>query len=167
LQHQAGLLVRLGFQPVTGAPNDPNTRAYLWSFPSPSSPVASRLVLPVVLYRQLIADARGSIGLSDIVQVTPLVKNIAWRSRNRTESLDGLENGQTYSFTQTVIVDPLWRAAIRTTVDGSKFADLYLTDPHPVAEDSTYRYYIVQFRADGEIDQIIRAGDVTIPAITE
>jgi hypothetical protein len=42
---------------------------------------------------------------------------------------------------------------------------LYVRDLQPVLFGATYRYFVVRFNAQREIDQIIPAGEVTLPSL--
>ena len=41
--------------------------------------------------------------------------------------------------------------------------ELWLMDTHPVQGGARYRYWLIHFQADGEMDSVVPAGEVTIP----
>jgi len=97
--------------------------------------------LPCVLYR-LRFDA-GSVG--DLVQVSPLMENIAY--------------GRNGSF--LIIRDPF--VAITRQNGSSDSWGVYLIDTQPVIRHRSYAYFLVRFGEDKEIERIIQIGHITIP----
>lgn len=104
-------------------------------------------VLPVVLYRQQV-HAGGATG--DVIQVSPMITGI----------------GQSTGSGFTRLTDP-YLAVVDNTPVNPDFAfplDLCILDTQPAVGGATYRYLLARFdAATGEIIDIIRAGDVTIP----
>ena len=106
-------------------------------------------LLPVALYRQIVnAQGMNTTNTGDLVQVSPLISTIAWRAEG----------------SKTAIIDP-YIAPLQNTLSGyGRVAAFYLADTHPVIAGHTYRYFLVRFGEDHEIDQVIDAGSVTISA---
>jgi hypothetical protein len=108
---------------------------------------------PIALYRQQTSRTIGgqstAVNGADLVQVSPMIENIAWR----------VENGY------ATLVDPFVRAVRRTTItiEGGT-VDLCIFDNAPVASGATYTYYLVHFGPDGEPDFITLCGNTPIPA---
>lgn len=107
---------------------------------------------PIALYRQQTERTIGSqstaVTGADLVQVSPMIENIAWR----------VENGY------ATLVDPFVRAVLRQPIDNTGgLADLCIFDSAPVASGARYSYYLVHFGPDGEPDFITFCGNKSIP----
>jgi hypothetical protein len=159
-----GLTNRNGMDPVNYlfprgiAANDPQ-----YSAPVPRTTPASAAdsaLLPVVLYRQQIANARYPTVSGDVIQVSPLIEKIAHQQFSFPFESGPLESTVIHDpFIGVVTIEPPPAAVSLPT-----FIDLYLLDTQPVLKGATYRYTLVRLRADnGEIEETIPAGDVTIP----
>ncbi|MCW1883741.1 hypothetical protein OKA04_03310 [Luteolibacter flavescens] len=124
---------------------DPN--AYLIPIFSSDSISKAVPILPAVLYRQIVsAQGLNTLQTGDLVQVSPLITKIAWRN----------ESGR------AGIVDPLI-VTLNNHVNGSdQDASFWIPDTHPVIAGHTYRYFLVRFGDDHEIDQVIDCGAITI-----
>lgn len=133
----------LGGQPSVTVPtslgNDP--QAYL-----------VKDILPAVLFRQTILQDESPGAL---VQVTPLRAAIA----HRRDPLPAISYG---SAEFTTLKDPFIKAMTFSSGPLS-YTLLNLIDTHPVEEGATYQYYLVNYRADGEISRVIDCGTVSIP----
>lgn len=112
--------------------------------------------LPLVLYRQQVSAFNGIVngasGLAtpaaDTVQCSPLVTTLATTlSTAAGTNLRYLTDAE---------------VGIMANDDGLN-ADIVLWDTTPVAENATYHYYLVRFNPEGEMDQIIDAGELFIP----
>jgi hypothetical protein len=99
--------------------------------------------MPFVLYRyQVPNNALRSVS-GDVVQVTPLMENIAYGTND-----------------VTIIYDPYFAVARPSTRDRW---GLYVMDTQPVIRFATYQYLLVRFNEETkEIDRVIPAGIVTI-----
>ena len=106
-------------------------------------------ILPVVAYRQQVTNAFFPKVSGDVAQVSPMIERIPWQTPDqftivipdrllatRFEFGPGLPNGITY---------------------------LYLRDQQPVLIGARYRYFVVRFKTNREVDYIIPAGEVEIP----
>lgn len=119
----------------------------------PQAYLVSPDLMPCVMYRQtLLAD--GSPGA--LVQVSPLRMHIAHRT-DVIPSESSLAGGEL-----TTMLDPFIKTL---TYSGTTpaLSTLALVDTHTVDEGVTYRYFLVSYRADGEIRKVINCGTVTIP----
>jgi hypothetical protein len=68
--------------------------------------------------------------------VTPLIKGIAARAEN----ISGID--------YTVVYDPYFKFI-------TNMRRIYLVPPHPLIHRASYRYLLVLFRPDGEIDSVV------------
>lgn len=159
--------VRIGLMPIVPQeiehdPGDPDCSEHPAAFPYNSNggtytfdPTAFVLAeaLPAVLYRQTIL-AGGTVG--PLVQVSPLRRSVAFQ----TESFDPGALGDR----RMTIRDPFIKT-LTYLVQGVPVpvVHLCLVDTHSVEEGATYRYYLVNYREDGEIRRVFDCGTVTIP----
>src|SRR5436190_92861 len=111
-------------------------------------------VLPAVLYRLQVTNINFPKVSGDVTQVSPLMEKLAiQRYTNQfyygSDAIDGL----------------IGRSPNIEFVPGDERDGygIYLFDSQPVISGATYRYYLVRFKPNHEIDQIIPAGDVTLP----
>ena len=112
---------------------------------------AAETILPCVLYRMqisgpLLADASG-----DVVQVSPLIEEIAYQ-----------DLGPVPAPARIRILDP-FIALSRIGGETGNYS-LSLVDTQPVVRGASYRYMIVRFTPDGELDRIFPVvNTITIP----
>ncbi len=87
------------------------------------------------------------------------------RSRQRlTSPITALRNSTTASSTSGSPFTYLTDADVGLLANpNGTHADIILWDTTPVAEGATYHYYLVRFNPEAEIDQIVDAGEITIP----
>jgi hypothetical protein len=130
------------FAPTSGSANfnrhDPNAHVL--------APIGNKTtqVLGVVMYRQQVANTLFPMVAGDTLQVSPLVKKIAWAAT-------------TYAGrTGALLADPFF--AIQTAGSPIPTPHLWLLDTQGVVEGARYHYYLVCFGKDGEITQTIDAG---------
>ena len=100
---------------------------------------------PCVLYRYQVANSFFTSVSGDVVQVSPLMEQIAYDKGG----------GNTY------IRDPF--IAVTRRRSGSDPWGLFLIDTQPVLRGATYQYLLVRFGADKEIERVIPIGSITIP----
>ena len=130
--------------------------SYLFSLESSYPGAGVVRALPAVLYRQQVRAYSGVVNGSagqdtaaaDTIQVSPLIKTLS----TTVSSISGA------AFTYLTDAD----VGLLTNAGGAK-VDIMLWDTNPVAEGATYHYYLVRFNPEGEMDQIIDAGEITIP----
>jgi hypothetical protein len=124
-------------------PTDPNTgvfRAHGGSRPG-------QLLLPIVVYREQLTNALFPRVSSGMVQVTPLIERIPWKiNANR----------------QVTIPDRLF-AGFSEYHAPNYYYYFYLRDLQPVQLGAKYRYFVVRFNDQREIQEIIPAGDAELP----
>lgn len=121
-----------------------------------------RKLLPVVLYRQQthrrIEGILNPVVDADIVQVSPMIRNIAWLPQP-----DVTRNGINYT-DFALFVDPYVGVVPRGTLPAvNSTLALCLYDTAPVATGARYRYFLAHFDDAFEIDGVIDAGVVEIP----
>lgn len=110
-------------------------------------------ILPVVLYRAQVASGLFPGVVGDLVQVSPRVEQVAWQPFDYNSDIGGV-----------LIRDPFIELVPDSNTPGA-VADrgMYLLDTSPVVSGARYRYFLVRFAPNGEVDQIIPAGEVEIP----
>lgn len=121
-----------------------------------------RKLLPIVLYRQQthrrVEGVLSAVTDADIVQVSPMIQNIAWIAAPTT-----VGGGET-TFDYAIFVDPyvgvLQRGALS---ENNPSLALCLYDTAPIATGARYRYFLAHFDEAFEIDGVIDAGVVEIP----
>ncbi len=126
---------------------DPNHHIFFRKSSNPSR--SGEPILPIVVYRQQVTNAFFPKVSGDVGQVSPMIERIPWQTPDqftivipdrlmatRFEFGPGLPNGAYY---------------------------LYLRDQQPVLLGARYRYFVVRFKANREVDYIIPAGEVEIP----
>ena len=100
---------------------------------------------------------------SDVIQVSPLLEKIAYRLRPypefnglQGEAMDLLIGRSGESEEGKVPGEPVREGAL-------SLHGLYFLDQQPVMSGARYRYFVMRFKQNRELDQIIPAGEVTIP----
>jgi len=111
------------------------------------------LLLPIVVYRQQVTNANFPRVSGNLVQVTPLIERLPWSATF---------TGQT----ETIYLDDLLLALMGVFDQESYVTHVMLCvrDQQPVMVGASYRYLVVRFNDQHEIDEVIPAGVVTIPA---
>ncbi len=102
-------------------------------------------ILPLAAYRYQVPNTNYAVTSGDLIQVSPLMEEIAYGVAG-TNSI--------------VIRDPFVQLVQRQ--DNSGNSDLYLADTQPVVAGARYRYLLVRFKTNHEIDQVIPAGEVEV-----
>jgi hypothetical protein len=110
-------------------------------------------LFPMMLYRMQVSNSSFPQVSGDLVQVTPLMEKIAYEER--------VHGGR-----PTVVI---WDRQVALLPPGAIPAtdarrDLFVLDRHPVLAGAKYRYLIVRYGPDREIDRVIPAGEIEIPA---
>lgn len=106
-----------------------------------------RQVQGVVLYRQQVANALFPTVPGDVVQVSPLVRKIAW--------IPSTVSGRNAAR----LIDPFFALRLNAPPGDIHYSiDLFLLDTQGVVNGARYHYYVVCFGSDGEITQTIDAG---------
>jgi hypothetical protein len=110
-------------------------------------------IFPCVVYRYQETNSFFPTVSGDVVQVSPLID----RMRAQVEPTG---NGGE----QLAIYDPFIDLRVAAG-DPSTNYGIYIRDTQGVIAGATYRYLIVRYRTDGEVDRVIRTNAVTVPLI--
>ncbi len=109
-------------------------------------------IFPVVLYRVQVPSVKFPIVPGDIVQCGPMMEQIA-----NTESAG-----------ETVVLDPfilplhMNDTGLARTITGSDH-DIMLLDRQPVIKGAKYKYLLVRFAKNKEIERVIVTNEVLVP----
>jgi hypothetical protein len=98
------------------------------------------LLFPLVVYRAQVPNAEFPDVSGDVVQVTPLMEQIAF---DRTPGVGG---------NVVLVHDPFIRLILGLPTQVAQDWELYLLDTQPVVEEATYQYFLV--RLDSETREI-------------
>jgi hypothetical protein len=141
---------------------DPHRYLFRRNPSATTPPPGAESLLPVALYRHQVTNVNFPKVSGDVTQVSPLI-----------EKFPVLRElfFQDATYVRYRIVDRLighssdlefeMPGELDNAHDG--YHGIYLHDTQPVIGGATYRYYLVRFKANHEVDQIIPAGDVTLP----
>lgn len=99
--------------------------------------VFGRTILPCVVYRYQVPNTRFPLVSGDVYQVTPMLRAIA----SRSEEIDGQ--------LRHVVYDPWF---LIDTRPAGRY--IYIRENHPVLHEASYRYIVVLFRENGEIEAV-------------
>ncbi len=122
---------------------DPNAGVFRSLAPArPGQPL-----LPLVVYRAQVTNSLFPAVSGDMVQVTPLIERIPW----------------TVDTNQVVTIPDRLFAGFTEYHAPFYHYYFYLRDLQPVQLGAAYRYFVVHFNDQREIQQIIPAGDVELP----
>ena len=143
------------YSPLIPSENDPAT--FLFTRFSKNPQHNGEKLLPIVVYRQQVANSAFPKVSGSLVQVTPLVEKLA------SQHFPGYQ----HTSGSTVIFDPL--VAIGKDPQAVVGLDvpfpisIYLRDQQPVITGASYHYYVTRMNSKHEVAEIIDAGTVTIP----
>jgi len=116
-------------------------------------------LLPIVVYRQQIANNVFATVSTNLTQVTPLLERIPYSLTSATS--------QSRPSTIVTLYDKLLAEGQETITNANQGISqtnyLYLRDQQPVVGGAAYQYFVVRFNDQREISEIISAGSVTIP----
>jgi hypothetical protein len=132
-----------------GAPErDPNV--FLFRRSGSGGERAGKPLTPFVLYRrQLTNDVFPRVS-GDVVQVTPLIEKVPYRITPAPREFDIV-----------TLSDPMFALGHESL--GDYFNDyLYLRDLHPVTRGARYAYYLVRFKPNREVDEVVPVGEVEV-----
>ena len=127
---------------------DPNQNVFRRKSANPSA--NGEPLLPIVVYRQQVTNAAFPKVSGDVTQITPLIERIPWTPPAPLS-------------TAIFVPDLLYAGRYENPGLGNGSVMIYVRDLQPVILGGAYRYFVVRFKANREIDQIIPAGDVTLP----
>jgi hypothetical protein len=112
-------------------------------------------IFPFAMYRFQVPNANFPSTSGDVIQVAPLMENIAYQT-----------NGNPGQLSSTTIQDPF---VVATVVGSTGIAAtpttlyLWLKDSQPQISGARYKYVLVRFKANREIDQLIPTNEVEVP----
>jgi len=107
-------------------------------------------IFPCAMYRYQVANGSSLSPSGDTIQVSPLMENIAYQLSSSASQP-----------TNTVILDPFIAGTIYN--DGNNNLYLWLKDNQPVISGARYKYVLVHFDSNHEIDQLIPSNEVDVP----
>ena len=105
--------------------------------------------LPIVVYRQQVTNSFFPKVSGDVAQVSPMVERIPWMTPD--------------AFTIIIPDRLLATRSEPSLIPRFQITYLYLRDQQPVLLGARYRYFVVRFKTNREVDYIIPAGEVEIP----
>jgi hypothetical protein len=112
------------------------------------------VILPVAMYRVQVPSAYYPNVPGDLVQVTPLMEKIAQYDQPGPGS--------------TVVTDPFIAlldsgdTTLPRIISGSD-QDIFLLDRQPVLKQARYKYLLVRFGPDKEIERVIVTNEIDVP----
>ena len=113
-------------------------------------------ILPAVLYRRQIPNAIFPSPSGDVIQVSPLITNIAsYRTTNDAKVIIDTFTAATGTFDIFNHNDP-------TNINALQHIEFAILDLQPVIEGASYQYYLVRFDDKGEIKDVINCGATSI-----
>ena len=107
----------------------------------------NKKLFPVVMYRYQLPNTRYPSVSGDLVQVSPLMEDIAIEVQQ-----EGIRMLDAFIYARAVQV-----------TDDFALGELFLADTHPGLRGARYRYLLVRLKENGEIDQVIATNDVEVP----
>ncbi|HEX3716585.1 MAG TPA: hypothetical protein VH595_01345 [Verrucomicrobiae bacterium] len=138
----------VGIAYIPPSPNlNPNN--FLFKRFSPNPGRNGNPILPICLYRQQVANASYPRVTGALVQVSPLLEQLAYGDSPAT-------NGEV----TVTIYDRLIAAGLEGKNRGMF---LYLRDQQPMLQGAAYQYFVARFNDQHEIAELIPAGTLTIP----
>lgn len=111
-------------------------------------------VLPAVLYRRQVPSKAYPAAPGETIQVSPLIEHIGWEAAGKGNDAR--------------IIDPfIGVVAGRNGGSAPHQVLFYLLDTQPVVEGAKYHYFLVRFGANGEMKDVIDAGQIEIKPKSE
>lgn len=114
------------------------------------------LILPLALYRVQVPNAYFPNVPGDVVQVSPLMENIAQKV---VVDISGTANVVSDAF---ITILPATVTGLPRTI-GTSEQDILLMDRQPVIKGARYKYLLVRFGPDKEIERVITTNTVDVP----
>jgi len=151
------------------APTDPH--AYLFRTPSlrdvDGGPEDTTTILPAVVYRYQVANELFPEVSGQLVQVTPLLRDLAWTANAQNADYPQFNLPASAGKDIHLLQDPYFRVIRRdpTPPPGQPTHDLLLLDPQPAVLGARYAYVVVRFTRRGEIFRLIPAGEITFTSL--
>lgn len=147
-----GNAVLLGFTVLTNQSVDRNQNVvYVGGSFNPMAVLATnalgQTLFPSVMYRYQVPNANFPTVSGDVIQVSPLMENIAYQANANS----------------TAIHDPFIETSVVSLTDNFLILYLWLRDTQPQISGARYRYVLVRFKENQEIDQLIQSNEVEVP----
>jgi hypothetical protein len=119
-------------------------------------------LFPVVLYRQQVANAAFPVVPDTVVQCSPKLNTIAYENlsdgnRRLRDPYIGMTAPAEFNPSSLPII--WWRPDNIESIT----LNFYLLDTKPVLNGARYHYFLMRFTPEGEIGEIIDAGEVELP----
>ena len=127
---------------------DPIMYLYAHGDTSSSSTTNRETVMPFVLYRYQVPNNNFATVSGDLIQASPLMEKIAYQYGN--DKVNG---------PHAKVRDPFILVA---HYPGKAVYEMFMLDTQPVIIGARYRYLLVRFQKNGEIDEVIPTNEVTI-----
>lgn len=138
---------------------DPNQFAYHRFSKNPA--LDGNALLPIVVYRQQVTNEFYRRVSGTVLQVSPMVEQIPWRQQT-INLFDGPIQALSIPDLLFGLV-PIVQQRVEADF-ASHFGNfLVLRDTQPVMRGGRYRYFVVRFKENREVDQVIPAGEVELP----
>lgn len=125
---------------IVGAPADPMSYLY-------KSPLTASNLFPVVMYRYQVPNAKFPRVSGDIVQVSPLMEQIAYENFG----------GGIRIHDRFIALE-----APPAAGGGGMPVKIYLVDTQPIVAGARYAYLLVRLAANREIDQVIETNELEV-----
>lgn len=127
---------------------DPLTYFYAHGDAASSSTTNRETAMPFVLYRYQVPNNYFATVSGDLIQASPLMEKIAYQNGN--DKVLG---------PHAILRDPFILVA---RYPGKAVFEMFMLDTQPVIIGARYRYLLVRFLKNGEIDEVIPTNEVTI-----
>ncbi len=115
-------------------------------------------LLPIALYRQQVTNYYYPRVSGNVTQVTPMIEEIAWQANPNADGRYRVSIPD-----RLICIAPFVSFFCGGDLCAEAGRYLILRDPQPILVGATYRYFVVRFKANREVDQVIPAGEIDIP----
>jgi hypothetical protein len=120
---------------------------------------AGEKLFPMVLYRYQVPNERFAVVSGDIVQVSPMLENIAYEITNYCI----ITGNQRICHTNSLLRDS-YIVYDRLPINDLTYSFFMLVpDTQPVISGARYKYLLVRFRKNGEIAEVIPTNEMDVP----
>jgi len=120
---------------------------------------AGEKLFPMVLYRYQVPNSRFPTVSGDIVQVSPMLENIAYEVTNYCVQFAN----QTICYTNSLLRDSYIVYDRLVITDMFQYLFVMVPDTQPVIAGARYKYLLVRFRKNGEIAEVIPTNEMDVP----
>ena len=108
-------------------------------------------VFPAALYRYQTTNANFPTVSGDMIQVSPLMEQIAYGTNAPGQSA------------ATILYDPFMTATYLADGVGGNYVYLWLRDTQPQISGASYKYVLMRFNDNREVEQSIPTNEATVP----